>query len=44
MLQMIRSLGGWSGGLDDKEASILNAYLYAIDRAEHFIYIEVYYI
>ena len=38
---MIRSLGDWSGGLHQTETSIVNAYIYAIDKAEHFIYIEV---
>ena len=40
---MIRSLGNWSGGFkcSRTEASILAAYLDAIQNAEHFIYIEV---
>lgn len=40
---MIRSLGDWSGGFKSSrtEASILAAYLDAIQNAEHFIYIEV---
>ena len=38
---MLRSLADWSGGLSQTEHSILDAYIYAMDKAEHFIYIEV---
>ena len=40
-IQLLRSLGDWSGGLSKTERSVLDAYIDAIDKAEHFIYIEV---
>jgi len=41
-VQILRSVGGWSAGFSDglTETSIYNAYLYHIENAEHFIYIE----
>ena len=37
----MRSLGPWSGGFETKvERSIYEAYMNAIDKAEHYIYIE----
>lgn len=38
--QIIRSLGTWSGGLQEKENSIYKTYLDIIDNAERFIFIE----
>lgn len=38
---MLRSLAHWAGGVSRTERSIHEAYLYAVDKAEHFIYIEV---
>ncbi|KAG0713559.1 Phospholipase D2 [Chionoecetes opilio] len=38
--QVVRSVGKWSAGLDDTEASIFSAYVDLIRRAKHFIYIE----
>ena len=38
-IQFLRSVGKWSAG-QEREASILNAYLDAIRNAKHFIYIE----
>ncbi|XP_065912688.1 phospholipase D2-like [Dysidea avara] len=38
--QVLRSLSDWSGGLSKTEDSPYKAYLYAVDKAEHFIYIE----
>ena len=38
-VQVLRSVDGWSAG-QPHEASIYNAYLHAIENAEHFIYIE----
>ena len=38
-IQVLRSVGEWSAG-QPKETSIYNAYLHAIENAEHFIYIE----
>jgi phospholipase D1/2 len=38
--QVVRSLADWSGGLPEPETSIHEAYLAAIENAEHFIYIE----
>lgn len=38
---MTRSLDSWSGGLCQTEISILNSYCDLINKAEHFIYIEV---
>ncbi|KAF9913983.1 Phospholipase D1 [Lobosporangium transversale] len=39
-LQILRSVSSWSMGLKDPECSILTAYIAAIERAEHFIYID----
>ncbi|KAF9961343.1 Phospholipase D1 [Mortierella alpina] len=39
-VQILRSVSSWSIGVKDPECSILTAYIAAIDRAEHFIYIE----
>ncbi|KAF9203972.1 Phospholipase D1 [Haplosporangium sp. Z 27] len=39
-VQILRSVSSWSMGVKDPESSILTAYLAAIERAEHFIYIE----
>lgn len=41
MFQILRSSSEWSAGLYDTERSIQNGYLYAIEKSEHFIYIEV---
>jgi len=38
-IQVLRSVGEWSAG-QPHEVSIYNAYLHAIQNAEHFIYIE----
>ena len=38
-VQVLRSVDNWSAG-QRHEASIHNAYLHAIEKAEHFIYIE----
>lgn len=38
-IQVLRSVDSWSAG-QSREASIYNAYLDAIEKAEHFIYIE----
>ena len=38
-IQVLRSVGKWSAG-QPKETSIYNAYLRAIENAEHFVYIE----
>ena len=38
--QILRSVGEWSAGVPT-EQSILHAYIDAIEKAEHFIYIEV---
>ena len=38
---MLRSLAEWSGGIP-VEHSIMNAWVKAIEEAEHFVYIEVY--
>lgn len=38
--QLLRSASLWSFGLDETEHSIHTAYLYMIDQADHFIYIE----
>ncbi len=40
LAQVVRSLSAWSGINKNTEASILAAYEYVIDAAEHFIYIE----
>ena len=42
--KITRSLDHWSAGLSEGEASILNAYRDLIEKAEHFIYIEVNYL
>ncbi|KAF9910454.1 Phospholipase D1 [Linnemannia zychae] len=39
-VQILRSVSSWSIGVKEPECSILTAYLAAIERAEHFIYIE----
>ena len=40
-MQIVRSCGPWSMGLQDKtEQSIQNAYLKCIEQSEHFVYIE----
>ncbi|BBG93147.1 phospholipase D P1 [Prunus dulcis] len=39
--QVIRSVSQWSAGTSQVEESIHNAYCSLIDKAEHFIYIEV---
>ncbi|KAG0323947.1 Phospholipase D1 [Dissophora globulifera] len=39
-LQILRSVSSWSIGVKEPECSILTAYIAAIERAEHFIYIE----
>ena len=41
--QILRSSSEWSAGLYDTERSIQNGYLYAIEKSQHFIYIEVTY-
>ncbi|XP_063885233.1 phospholipase D1-like isoform X2 [Scylla paramamosain] len=38
--QVVRSVGKWSAGVDDIEASIFSAYVDLIRRAKHYIYIE----
>ncbi|KAI4371396.1 hypothetical protein MLD38_019637 [Melastoma candidum] len=38
--QIIRSVSQWSAGTGLTEESIHNAYLYLVEKAEHFIYIE----
>lgn len=38
--QCLRSLSFWSGGLEETEHSVLNAYMNLIDNAQHYIYIE----
>lgn len=40
-LQVIRSVSQWSAGTSQIEDSIHNAYCSLIEKAEHFIYIEV---
>uniref|UniRef100_A0A1I8I6I0 Phospholipase n=1 Tax=Macrostomum lignano TaxID=282301 RepID=A0A1I8I6I0_9PLAT len=37
---VLRSLGMWSGGIEEPETSILQAMCHAIDTAEHYVYIE----
>ncbi|KAI3992768.1 hypothetical protein MKX01_021729 [Papaver californicum] len=39
--QVIRSVGQWSAGTSQTEESIHNAYCSLIDKAEHYVYIEV---
>lgn len=39
-LQILRSSGHWSLGLDETECSIQNAYVALIRESEHFVYIE----
>ncbi|KAI1319920.1 Phospholipase D1 [Mortierella claussenii] len=39
-VQILRSVSSWSIGVKEPECSILSAYVAAIERAEHFIYIE----
>jgi len=38
--QIVRSLGGWSGGLTSPDRSCYEAWIFAIAQAQHFIYIE----
>ncbi|XP_045604222.1 phospholipase D1 isoform X2 [Procambarus clarkii] len=38
--QVVRSVGNWSAGLDEDEASIFAAYVDLIRKAKHYIYIE----
>ncbi|MPC23114.1 Phospholipase D2 [Portunus trituberculatus] len=38
--QVVRSVGKWSAGVDEVEASIFSAYVDLIRRAKHYIYIE----
>ena len=40
-MKITRSLDSWSGGLSETETSILKAYRDLIQKAEHYIYIEV---
>lgn len=39
-VQILRSAGNWSLGLENHEQSIQNAYLKLIETSEHFVYIE----
>ncbi|KAF9919842.1 Phospholipase D1 [Linnemannia zychae] len=39
-VQILRSVSSWSMGVKEPEYSVLTTYLAAIERAEHFIYIE----
>ncbi|KAF9111165.1 Phospholipase D1 [Mortierella sp. AM989] len=39
-VQILRSVSSWSMGVKEPECSILTAYIAAIERSEHFIYIE----
>lgn len=39
-VQLLRSSGKWSLGLEEHEQSIQNAYLKLIETSEHFVYIE----
>jgi phosphatidylserine/phosphatidylglycerophosphate/cardiolipin synthase-like enzyme len=39
-VQIVRSLSHWSGGLEQPEHSILNAYYSLIDNAKHYIIIQ----
>jgi hypothetical protein len=41
LAQVIRSVGQWSAGTTQIEGSIHNAYFSLIEKAEHFVYIEV---
>jgi len=41
-VQVLRSSGDWSAGIDTKDDSILQAMLHSINCSEHFIYFEVY--
>ncbi|XP_042891430.1 phospholipase D1-like isoform X4 [Penaeus japonicus] len=38
--QVLRSVGKWSAGLEEEEASIFSAYVSLIRNAKHYIYIE----
>ncbi|XP_071527642.1 phospholipase D2-like isoform X2 [Panulirus ornatus] len=38
--QVVRSVGSWSAGLDEDEASIFSAYVDLIRGSKHYIYIE----
>jgi phospholipase D1/2 len=39
-IKITRSLDSWSGGINQTEMSIQNAYCELIQQSEHFIYIE----
>nr|CAB3264933.1 phospholipase D1-like [Phallusia mammillata] len=39
-VQVLRSSSEWSAGICEVDRSIQNAYLYAIEKSEHFIYLE----
>lgn len=39
-VQVLRSASDWSAGIKYHEESIHNAYIYAIENSQHFIYIE----
>jgi phosphatidylserine/phosphatidylglycerophosphate/cardiolipin synthase-like enzyme len=41
LAQVVRSVGQWSAGTTQIEGSIHNAYFSLIEKAEHFVYIEV---
>jgi len=41
VIQILRSSCEWSAGISEVDCSIQNAYLYAIEKSQHFIYIEV---
>ena len=41
ILKVLRSSSEWSAGISENDRSIQNAYIYAINKAEHYIYIEV---
>lgn len=40
-MQVIRSVSQWSAGTSQTEESIHTAYCSLIEKAEHFVYIEV---
>lgn len=40
LFQVLRSVGKWSAGLEEEEASIASAYVSLIRNAKHYIYIE----
>jgi len=39
-VQILRSAGAWSLGVDETEHSIMNAYCKMIEESEHFVYME----